>query len=147
MGHICNCCGAHQPHCLPLSWSRHWVGVAPGVEKERIKPCSHFSILLLPVSHLLLVRLHFISFLSRSSSSLSYAVSYLSASLLVPIAESLNVSTNLQSENKFHCSSFYNCSNCDYATRKLLGRKKLFFRKQFMVVVSKAGRLILRVHE
>ncbi|XP_066881781.1 lysosomal-trafficking regulator [Kogia breviceps] len=52
--------------------------------------------------------------------------------------ECLNVSTNLQSENKLHSSSFYNCSNCNYATRKLLGRKKLFVRKQFMVVVSKA---------
>ena len=132
--HICNCFGVTGPiFCLcrgPIT-GLGWLLIS---EKESIEPCSCFSILLLPVPCLQSFQLHCVSFLSCSSSSPSYALSYLSASLLVPVTECVTASANLQSENKFHSSSFYSLLNHSFVTMKLLGRKNLFVKKQFLVV-------------
>ena len=104
--HIHNCSGITSPILCLCRGPITGLGWLLILEKEGVEPCSRFTILLLAVPCLLSFHLHFISFLSCSSSSPSYAVSYLSASLLVPVTKCVTPSANLQSENKFHSSSF-----------------------------------------
>lgn len=132
--HIHNCSGITSPILCLCRGPITGLGWLLILEKEGVEPCSRITILLLAVPCLLSFHLHFISFLSCSSSSPSYAVSYLSASLLVPVTKCVTPSANLQSENKFHSSSFYSLLNHSFVTMKLLGRKDLFIKKQFMVV-------------
>lgn len=42
--HIFNCPGGHQPHFLPLSWSRYWIRVTPDVREGKdvtLEPLFH----------------------------------------------------------------------------------------------------------
>lgn len=141
--HTRNCFGITNPISHLCRGPITGLGWLLMFEKEGVEPYSCSSILLLPVPCLLSFHLHFISFLSRSSSSPSYAVSFLSASLLVPVTKCVTVSAYLQRENKFHSSSFYSLLNHSFVTMKLLGRKNLFVKKQFMVVGKWANSYVL----